>query len=77
MSPTGTINAAALIRPSKSTSDLKVKSIKTRMKDKRFAAAVNRDQIKACEAEIGLDLTEFLQICLDAMNGVRDSIGLG
>ncbi|MBW2277434.1 MAG: HDIG domain-containing protein [Deltaproteobacteria bacterium] len=45
---TGLITAAALIRPSKSTSDLKIKSVKKRMKDKRFAAAVNRDQIRAC-----------------------------
>ncbi|MCP4602556.1 MAG: HDIG domain-containing protein [Proteobacteria bacterium] len=73
---TGLITAAALIRPSKSTSDLKVKSIKKRMKDKRFAAAVNRDQIRACETELGLELNEFLTICLNAMDSVRDSIGL-
>ncbi len=73
---TGMITAAALIRPSKSTSDLKLKSIKKRMKDKRFAAAVNRDQIKACESEIGMELTEFLTICLRAMNEIRDQIGL-
>ena len=74
---TGMITAAALIRPSKSTSDLKIKSVKKRMKDKRFAAAVNREQIKACETEIGVELTEFLTVCLEAMNSVRDSIGLG
>ena len=74
---TGFITASALIRPSKSTSDLKLKSIKKRMKDKRFAAAVNRDQIRACKAEIDLELDEFLPICLKAMDTIRDQIGLG
>jgi len=74
---TGMITAAALIRPSKSTSDLKVKSIKKRMKDKRFAAAVNRDQIRACEEQLGIELGEFLELCRAAMDGVRDEIGLG
>jgi putative nucleotidyltransferase with HDIG domain len=74
---TGMITAAALIRPSKSTRDLKVKSVKKRMKDKRFAAAVNRDQIRACTDLLGLELGDFLQICLTAMDGVRDRIGLG
>ncbi|MCP4606418.1 MAG: HDIG domain-containing protein [Proteobacteria bacterium] len=74
---TGMITAAALIRPSKSTSDLKIKSVKKRMKDKRFAAAVNRDQIRACEEQLGLELGEFLTICLQAMDSIRDDIGLG
>lgn len=73
---TGFITAAALIRPSKSTRDLKIKSIKKRMKDKRFAAAVNRDQIRACTELLGLELDEFLTICLGAMDGIRDQIGL-
>ncbi len=74
---TGFITAAALIRPSRSTVDLKVKSIKKRMKDKRFAAAVSREQIRACKTELGLELDDFLSICLAAMDGIRDQIGLG
>jgi predicted hydrolase (HD superfamily) len=74
---TGFITAAALIRPSRSTSDLKVASVRKRMKDKRFAAAVKREQIAACEAELGIGLEEFLSVCLAAMDGVRDAIGLG
>lgn len=74
---TGFITAAALIRPSRSTSDLGVGSVKKRMKDKRFAAAVRREQIAACEAELGVPLDEFLAVCLGAMDGVRDAIGLG
>jgi putative nucleotidyltransferase with HDIG domain len=74
---TGMITAAALIRPSRSTSDLNVKSVLKRMKDTRFAAAVDRDQIRACEAQLGLELREFLGICLAAMDGIRDPLGLG
>jgi putative nucleotidyltransferase with HDIG domain len=74
---TGFITAAALIRPSKSTADLKVKSIKKRMKDKRFAAAVSRDQIRACSSELNVELDDFLTLCLEAMNAIRDEIGLG
>mgnify|MGYP002640125817 CR=1 FL=1 len=74
---TGMITAAALIRPSRSTSDLSVKSIKKRMKDKRFAAAVSREQIRACEAQIGITLDEHLAVCLGAMDAARDQLGLG
>ena len=74
---TGMNTASALIRTSKSTSDLTLKSLKKRMKDKRFAAAVNRDQIRACKEQLGLELDEFLEICLGAMDGIRDQIGLG
>ena len=74
---TGFITAAALIRPSKSTSDLTVKSVKKRMKDKRFAAAVSRDQIRACEAQLGIELDEFFATCLAAMDEIRDRLGLG
>ncbi len=73
---TGMIAASALVRPSKSTVDLNIKSIKKRMKDNRFAANINREQIRACEKEIGLPLDDFLTICLEAMNGIRDQIGL-
>ncbi|MFH1466654.1 MAG: HD domain-containing protein [Pseudomonadota bacterium] len=74
---TGMITAAALIRPSRSTADLTVKSVKKRMKDQRFAAAVDRDQIQACEALLGLSLDEHLGLCLAAMDAIRDELGLG
>lgn len=73
---TGFITASALIRPSKSTADLEVRSIAKRMKDKRFAAAVSRDQIRACETLLDIPLPEFLGICLEAMDDIRDRLGL-
>ncbi len=73
---TGFITAAALIRPSKSTSDLTADSVKKRMKDKRFSAAVNREQIKACQELLGLPLDDFLGVCIQAMDEVRAELGL-
>jgi len=46
---TGLIIAVALIRPSKKLEDVKVKSVKKKMKDKSFAAQVDREQIMKCE----------------------------
>jgi len=74
---TGMITAAALIRPSRSTADLTAQSVLKRMKDKRFAAAVDRDQIRACEVLLGLSLDAHLGLCLAAMDAIRDELGLG
>jgi hypothetical protein len=73
---TGFITAAALVRTSRSTIDLEVPSIKKRMKDKRFAAAVSRERMVACQEELGLCLDDFLGLCLGAMNEIRSEIGL-
>ena len=50
---TGLIAAAALVRPSKSTLDLEVKSVKKKWKDKYFAAGVNREVIEAGAQRLG------------------------
>lgn len=73
---TGFITASALIRPSKSTSDLTAESVRKRMKDKRFSAAINRDQIKACTELLGLELDDFLGTCIRAMDAIRGQLGL-
>jgi len=73
---TGLIIAVALVRPSKKLEDVEVKSVKKKMKDKGFAAQVNREQILKCEELLCITLDEFIQITLDAMKGVSDSIGL-
>jgi len=72
---TGLIYAYGLMRPDKKLENVEVKSIKKKFKDKSFAAKVNRDVIRECE-ECGLELSEFLQIALDAMKGIADEIGL-
>ena len=73
---TGFIVAVALVRPSKKLADVEVKSVKKKMKDKGFAAQVNREQIMKCEELLGLPLDAFIQITLDAMKGVAGELGL-
>ena len=72
---TGLIYATSLVYPDKKIASIKYKSVRKRMKEKAFAASVNRDIILECE-EIGIPLDEFIQISVDAMREVSDEIGL-
>ncbi|MCX5846457.1 MAG: HDIG domain-containing protein [Deltaproteobacteria bacterium] len=72
---TGMIVAAALVYPDKKLASVKAKSVTKRMKEKAFAASVNRDTIMECE-RIGLPLDEFVEICLQAMKEISDQLGL-
>ena len=56
---TGLIGAAIRMRPSKSTSDFEVKSLKKKFKDKKFAAGCSRDVIKYGSELLGWDLNKF------------------
>lgn len=73
---TGLIVATALVRPSKSVLDMKVKSVKKKWKDKAFAAGVNRQDIEEGAAELGVELSEHIAIVLEAMQGIADELGL-
>lgn len=72
---TGLIYATALVYPEKKIALVKTKSVTKRMKEKAFAASVNRDHIMECE-KIGLPLDEFVDISLKAMQEISDQIGL-
>jgi predicted hydrolase (HD superfamily) len=72
---TGLIYATALIYPDKKIASVKYKSVRKRMKEKAFAAGVNREHIMECE-QIGIPLDEFIQLSVDAMREVADEIGL-
>jgi putative nucleotidyltransferase with HDIG domain len=72
---TGLIVAAALMHPSKRLSEVTGEFVLKRFKEKRFAAGANRDQIRSCE-QIGLDLGEFTEIGLRAMQGISTELGL-
>lgn len=72
---TGLIIATTLVYPDKKIRSVKPKSIKKRMKEKSFAASVNRDTIMECE-KLGMGIDEFAQICLNAMQGICDELGL-
>ncbi len=64
---TGLIGAAALMRPSKSVSDMELKSLKKKFKDKRFAAGCDRSVIEKGAERLGLSLDELLEKTLTAM----------
>lgn len=72
---TGLVIAAVLMHPARKLEVYKVKSLKKRFKDKRFAAGADRDQIRACE-KLGLELDEFLSLALEAMTEIADQLGL-
>ncbi len=72
---TGLITATALVYPDKKVASVKPKSVTKRMKEKAFAASVNRDTIMECE-KLGLSLPEFVEISLNAMKKVGPEIGL-
>ncbi|MDQ1278696.1 MAG: hypothetical protein QG555_1739 [Thermodesulfobacteriota bacterium] len=72
---TGLIMATALVYPDKKLASVKVKSVTKRMKEKAFAASVNRDNIRECE-RIGIPLDEFVEISLTAMQERSEQLGL-
>ncbi len=72
---TGLIVATALVYPDKKVASVKPKSIKKRMKEKAFARNVDRDLIRLCE-KIDLPLEVFIPLCLEAMCGISDELGL-
>lgn len=73
---TGFIIAVTLVRPSKKIADVEVKSVQKKLKDKTFAAQVDRAQIGACKELLGIELDECIAITLDAMKGVANALGL-
>lgn len=73
---TGLIMAVAYVRPSKDLRDVEVSSVKKKWKDKLFAAAVNRADIEAGAAELGIELWEHVRIVLDGMQCIAADLGL-
>ena len=64
---TGLIGAVALMRPSKSVSDMEVKSVKKKYKDKEFAAGCSREVIERGAAMLGWDLDNLIEQTIRAM----------
>jgi putative nucleotidyltransferase with HDIG domain len=73
----GFVTAAALVRPSKSILDLEAPSVVKRMKDKAFARAVNRDDLRRGAEELGLPLEEHIANVIGFMRAEADALGLG
>ena len=72
----GFVTAAALVRPSKSVLDLEASSVAKRMKDKAFARAVSRDDLRRGAEEIGLPLDQHIANVIAFMRVEADTLGL-
>jgi len=73
---TGLVVTTALVRPSKSVMDVKVKSVKKKWKDKRFAAGVNRSIIEKGAQKLGIEVSDLIADTIAGMQEVAEEIGL-
>ena len=73
---TGLVVTTALVRPSKSVMDVKVKSVKKKWKDKRFAAGVDRSIIEKGAQMLGMELTDLIADTISGMQEVAEEVGL-
>lgn len=71
---TGLIFATAMVYPDKRIASVKSKSVVKRMKEKAFAASVNRNTIMECE-KIGIPIDEFAELSLEALKPIAQEIG--
>jgi putative nucleotidyltransferase with HDIG domain len=72
---TGLIIAATLMHPSKKLKEVDLDFVKRRYKEKSFARGARREEIEQCQ-NIPLELDEFISICLEAMQGIDQELGL-
>lgn len=72
---TGLIIAATLMHPTRKLQDVDLEFVKRRYKEKSFARGAKREEIEECR-NIGLDLDEFISICIKAMQEIAGDLGL-
>ena len=72
----GFITAVAYVRPSRELAEVKVKSVKKKMKDKAFARQVNREEIIEGAELLGVSLDEHIDFVIKAMQGISRELGL-
>lgn len=73
---TGLITAVALVRPSRSLSDLEASSVKKKWKDRAFAAGANREEIAKAAEEFNIELWEHVGNVILAMRTISAELGL-
>lgn len=73
---TGLIVATALVKPNKLLSEVSIKSIKKKMKDKAFARQINREEIKQGALEMNVSLDAHIDTVLRAMQSISPQLGL-
>ena len=64
------------MRPSRSVMDLEAKSVLKKMKDRAFAAGVDREEVRRAAEELGVELAEHVQFVIEAMRTVAPELGL-
>jgi len=72
---TGLIIAATLMHPDKKIKSIDPEFVKRRYKEKSFAKGARREEIEECK-NIPMDLDEFITICIQAMQGIDQELGL-
>jgi putative nucleotidyltransferase with HDIG domain len=73
----GFVGACALVRPSRSVRDLPPESVLKKMKDKAFARAVDREEIRRGAAEVGIPLADLVALVISAQIPIADRLGVG
>lgn len=73
---TGLVTACALVRPSKSLHDLKVKSVNKKWKDKAFAAGANREIIQKGIDMLGMERADLIADVIEGMRSIASELGL-
>ena len=73
---TGLIQACAYVRPDRDLRSVKLKSVKKKWKDKRFTAAIDREENLAFIEELGEPFDEHVQRVLTAMQGIATELGV-
>ena len=72
----GFLTACSYVQPSRKVADVKVSSVKKKLKDKAFARAVNREEIMSGAAELGVELEPHIQRVLEALTADAGRLGL-
>lgn len=72
----GFIVAVTLVRPNKSVGEVPVKSVKKKLKDKHFAAKVNREEIRQGAEELGVEFYDHVEFVIKSLSGVAEALGL-
>ncbi|MGH9723274.1 MAG: HD domain-containing protein [Bryobacteraceae bacterium] len=69
----GFLTAVSLVKPSRSMTEVDVRSVRKKMKDKAFARSVNRDDIVNGASGLGVDLDEHIAFCIEALKAAEAS----
>lgn len=73
---TGFISAVALVRPSRAVADVTAASVKKKMKDRRFAEAVRREDLTSGADELGISFEEHVEFVVNALASNAEALGL-